>query len=121
MAKKAKKVKETKSSYFSVNLEKKKKLLGFFLTVFALLSFLSILSYSRSDNNLLLGISDIFEVFSSDPDYLRRAESIHNWLGMFGAHLSYFFVNSTIGYFSIVFPIIMFIWGNEIYNWIAYP
>ena len=94
MAKRTKKVKETKSKYFSVNLEKKKKLIGFFLTVFALLSFLSILSYSRSDNNLLLGISDIFKIFSSDKQYLARAGSINNWLGMFGAHVSYFFVNS---------------------------
>ncbi len=121
MAKRTKKVKETKSKYFSVNLEKKKKLIGFFLTVFALLSFLSILSYSRSDNNLLLGISDIFKIFSSDKQYLARAGSINNWLGMFGAHVSYFFVNSTIGYFSIVFPVIMFIWGfaayrNQYYN-----
>lgn len=99
------------------SLEKKKKVTGFFLIVFALLLFLSILSYSKYDKaNLALGFTDLFKIFSDDPEFLSRAASVHNWLGLFGAYLSDFLINSTLGYFSIVFPIIMFLWGYVIFK-----
>jgi len=102
-------------NFFIISVEKKKKLLGFFLIVFALLIFLSILSYTRYDAaNLSLGFTDLFKIFSSDPEFVSRASSVHNWLGILGAYISDFFINSTIGYFSIVFPVIMFIWGYSI-------
>lgn len=92
--------------------ERKKNLLGVSLIIVALLSLLSILSYSRYDvANLYFGFSDLFKIFSSDPDFVRRASSVHNWLGIFGAYISDFFINSTIGCFSIAFPVITFIWG----------
>src|SRR3990172_1222603 len=66
------KSKENSSSvgenFFVVSPEKKKKLLGIFLVILALLIFLSILTYSRYDES----------------------------------------------YFSIIFPVIMFIWGYSI-------
>ena len=40
----------------------------------------------------------------------------HNWLGILGAHFSYFFIKSTIGYFSIVFPAILFLWGISFFK-----
>ena len=100
---------------FTVSTERKKKLIGVFLIILALLSLLSILSYSRYDvSNLLFGFSDLFKIFSSDPEFVSRASSVHNWLGIFGAYLSDFFINSTIGYFSIAFPVVLFIWGLTI-------
>ncbi|MCF6268221.1 MAG: DNA translocase FtsK 4TM domain-containing protein [Melioribacteraceae bacterium] len=104
-----------KDSDFTVSTERKKKLIGVFLIIFALLSLLSILSYSRYDvSNLFFGFTDLFKIFSSDPEFVNRASSVHNWLGIFGAYLSDFFINSTIGYFSIVFPVVLFIWGLTI-------
>ncbi|MBU2493853.1 MAG: DNA translocase FtsK 4TM domain-containing protein [Bacteroidetes bacterium] len=112
---KIKKTESAESNYFIVSVEKKKKLLGIFLALFSLLIFLSILSYSRFDQaNLTFGFTDLFKVFSSDSEFLKRAESIHNWLGIFGAYISDFFINSTIGYFAIIFPVILFIWGYSI-------
>ena len=40
----------------------------------------------------------------------------HNWLGIIGAHFSYFFIKSTIGYFSVVFPAILFLWGISFFK-----
>ena len=98
-----------------LSFDKKKKLIGIFLSVLALLVFLSILSYSRSDEaNLSYKIDDMFRVFSDNPDFAHRADSTGNWLGIFGAYISYFLINSTIGYFSIIFPIMLFIWGYSI-------
>ena len=95
-----------------VSVEKKMKLFGFFLVVFALLTFLSILSYSKYDEaNLSLGFADLFNIFSSNPETVSRYSSVHNWLGILGAYISSFFINSTIGYFSLVIPVIFFIWG----------
>jgi len=102
-------------NYFVISLEKKKKILGIFLVVFSFLLFLSLVSYSRFDQaNLTYQLSDLFKVFSSDPQFIERAESTHNWLGVLGAYISNFFINSTVGYSAIVFPVIIFIWGYVI-------
>ncbi|MCK5456762.1 MAG: DNA translocase FtsK 4TM domain-containing protein, partial [Melioribacteraceae bacterium] len=47
----------------------------------------------------------------SNPETVSRYSSVHNWLGILGAYISSFFINSTIGYFSLVIPVIFFIWG----------
>ncbi|MCB9206822.1 MAG: DNA translocase FtsK [Ignavibacteriales bacterium] len=105
----------TSENFFIISLEKKKKLLGIFLIISALLMLLSIFSYSRYDQaNLNYRFTDFFKVFSTDPDFLHRAQYTHNWLGIFGAYLSQFLINSTLGYFSIVIPIICFVWGYTI-------
>ena len=104
----------TNNGYFIISVEKKKKLFGLILSVFAMLIFLSILSYTKSDESLLRGLGDFVKVFSPSPEFSNRVSDIGNWLGIFGAHISYFLIHSTIGYASLVFPIIMFIWGYTI-------
>jgi DNA segregation ATPase FtsK/SpoIIIE, S-DNA-T family len=99
-----------------ISTEKKKKILGVFLIVFSLLVLISIISYSRFDLAILnYQFSDLFKVFGSDDDFLRKADGLRNWLGIFGAYLSDFFINSTFGIFSSVFPVLFFLWG---YNFI---
>jgi len=99
---------------FIIPIEKKKKILGGLMIVSALLIFLAILSYSRADEANLTGLTDLFKVFSTDPQIVHKLEQINNWLGIFGAYASYFFINGTLGYFSLVFPIILFIWGYSV-------
>jgi len=117
MAARTKKTKNTdsKETSYAIPIDKKKKIFGFVLSVFALLFFLSILSFSRFDEaNLTYSFTDLFKVFSNDPEFIKRAETTHNWLGIFGAYISSFFINRTIGYFSLVFPVLLFIWGFTI-------
>ncbi len=91
---------------------KKKKIIGILLILFSVLILLSILSYSRFDRaNLNYQFSDLLKPFGSNPDFNHKADTIHNWLGIFGAYVSYFFINSTLGIFAPVFPIILFTWG----------
>ena len=40
-----------------------------------------------------------------------KADTIHNWLGIFGAYIANFFVNSTLGYFSVSFPLILLVFS----------
>ncbi len=101
--------------FFVISPRKKKKLLGIFLIVFALLILLSILSYSRSDeSSFSYRFTDLFNVFSQNPELKEKAAGTENWLGILGAYISYFLIHSTLGYFSIVFPVIMFIWGYTV-------
>jgi DNA segregation ATPase FtsK/SpoIIIE, S-DNA-T family len=109
------KSKSSSDTFFIISLEKKKKLIGIFLVISAVLMLLSIFSYSRYDQaNLSYSFTDFFKVFSTNPDFLHRAQYTHNWLGIFGAYLSHFLINSTLGYFSVVIPIIFFVWGYTI-------
>ncbi|MCX6152125.1 MAG: DNA translocase FtsK 4TM domain-containing protein [Ignavibacteriales bacterium] len=101
--------------YFVVSVEKKKKILGIFLLVISLLLFLSIISYSSKDQaNPPLQLKDFVRVFSPDPSFAKQIDETQNWLSVFGAYISNFFVNATLGFSSIVFPIIIFIWSFEI-------
>ncbi|MFI5236385.1 MAG: DNA translocase FtsK 4TM domain-containing protein [Ignavibacteriales bacterium] len=111
MAAKKRNGKEKKNSsgknYFNFSSDKKKRIVGVFLTIFSLFLFLCIISYSRKDEVLLDN-----SIFSS--------VDTHNWLGIVGAHFAYFFIKSTIGYFSIVFPAIMFLWGVSFFKKITF-
>ncbi|MCZ7614868.1 MAG: DNA translocase FtsK 4TM domain-containing protein [Ignavibacteriaceae bacterium] len=90
-------------NYFTFSSDKKRRIAGIFLLLFSVFIFLCIVSYSRKDEALLEN-----SIFSG-------ADS-HNWLGIIGAHFSYFFIKSTIGYFSVVVPAIMFLWGLSIFK-----
>jgi S-DNA-T family DNA segregation ATPase FtsK/SpoIIIE len=103
--------------YFVISSDKKKRILGIFLIVFSIFTLLSIASYSRYDQAVLnYHFSDLFKVFSSSQETVQKANDTHNMLGVFGAYISDFFVNSTFGIFSTVFPIILFIWGFSFFR-----
>ena len=110
---KTKKPNNTKEQkYLSISSEKKKEIFGFLLIVFSVLILLSIVSYSRFDQaNLKYSFSNFFKVFGSNSNFIHKADITHNWLGIFGAYISNFFINFTLGIFSTVFPIILFLWG----------
>jgi S-DNA-T family DNA segregation ATPase FtsK/SpoIIIE len=95
----------------------KKKLLGLFLVVFSIFLLLSLLSYSRYDQAVLnYKFSDLLRVFGSDNDL----GSTNNWVGIVGAYLSDFFINGTIGIFSAIFPVIIFVWGFSFFKKISF-
>lgn len=109
--KKKKSVKEINGTskereFFSFSPEKKNKILGLFLMLFSVSLFVAIITYDRTDEaNLNSLADDIYNSFDKSPD-------IHNWLGVVGAHISLFLIKATLGYFSIVFPVLIFILGT---------
>lgn len=109
--KKKKSVKETNGNsmereFFSFSKEKKHKILGLFLMLFAVFLFVAIVTFDRRDEaNLNFLLDDIYNSFDKNIE-------IYNWLGVVGAHISLFFIKATLGYFSLVFPILIFIWGT---------
>ncbi|HEY6907077.1 MAG TPA: DNA translocase FtsK [Ignavibacteriaceae bacterium] len=95
----------------------KKKLLGLFLIIFSVFLLLSLVSYSRYDQAVLnYKFSDLFRVFSPDADF----RGTNNLVGIFGAYLADFFINNTLGIFSAIFPVIIFVWGFSLLKKISF-
>ncbi len=86
-----------------------KSIIGIILMLLSVGILLSIVSYSRFDE-ANLGAKNI----------LNQPEDMRNWLGVFGAYISDFFINSTLGYFSIIFPVLLFIWGLSAFKKITF-
>lgn len=105
----------SEDSAFIISPEKKKKIMGLFILILSVLIFFSILSYSRKDfSNLQNFYSDFVSSFSPSQEFLERQQNTTNWLGIFGAYLSSFLINNTLGYFSIVIPVLIFLFGYSI-------
>jgi S-DNA-T family DNA segregation ATPase FtsK/SpoIIIE len=99
---------KTDKNYFSISADKKKKILGVFLILFSIFLFLCILTYDRRD-----------EVYLAYSIFHGGIET-YNWLGIIGAKFSHFFVKSTIGYFSVVFPAVLLLWGISFFKKISF-
>lgn len=93
---------------FDISTESKKQILGFLLFIFGVLLGLAIISFSEKDQATLerLSVIDIFRKESYSKVYVTL-----NWLGIAGAYISNFFVNTLFGYFSLIISIIFLAFG----------
>ncbi|MGD0037826.1 MAG: DNA translocase FtsK 4TM domain-containing protein, partial [Bacteroidota bacterium] len=83
----------------------------------SLMLLLSIISYSAIDQaSGEISLWDIWKVFSNDESILLKAERTQNWLGLFGAVVSNWFINSTIGFSVIIVPFLGFVWSLYLLN-----
>jgi S-DNA-T family DNA segregation ATPase FtsK/SpoIIIE len=97
----------------SIFAGKKKKIFGILIILFSIFILLSIISYSRFDKaNLSYSFSDFY--------INHKGENILNWLGILGAYVSDFFINSTLGIFSFIFPVLFLAWGGAIFVKISF-
>ncbi len=100
-----------------VLVKNKKKLLGLFLIIFSIFLLLSLLSYSRYDQSVLnYKFSDLFRVFNPEANF----RGTNNLVGITGAYLADFFINNTLGIFSAIFPVIIFVWGFSYFKRISF-
>ncbi|GMR24877.1 MAG: DNA translocase FtsK [Ignavibacteria bacterium] len=102
----SKEKKNKSDNYFSISSDKKKKIVGILLMLVSIFLLLGIISYDRRDEANLAGL------FSAS----EGTTEIFNWGGIFGANISNFFIKSTFGYFSVVFPFLFFIWGFSFFK-----
>jgi S-DNA-T family DNA segregation ATPase FtsK/SpoIIIE len=72
----------------------REEIFGILLMTFGALLLLSLLTYHASEQ----------------PDNVRLGE-IKNWLGLAGVYLSYGLINFTIGYASLILPVLVILWG----------
>ena len=89
-------------------ISNKKQILGFFLILFSILVAISIVSYSFSDESRLesINIGEIFKKENQSANY-----NTSNWLGIIGVIISGFFVKGTFGYFSLIMPLLLILFG----------
>lgn len=86
------------------------------LFIFSLLSIIAIISYSPKDEFILdFGIKDFFGVIKNDPELLKKVKEVENLFGPVGAMVANFFVNKTIGYFSILFCVVLILISGKLY------
>jgi DNA segregation ATPase FtsK/SpoIIIE, S-DNA-T family len=92
--------------------DRRRQILGILLMAGGFLITLSIIAYTRRDEALLENLSplDLLRlVWNSDVK--ARVGGIQNRFGLFGALVSNFFINSTVGYASILISLLMLVWG----------
>ncbi|GAB6281862.1 MAG: hypothetical protein STSR0008_06050 [Ignavibacterium sp.] len=93
----------TSSSNFKI-------IIGIILIIISVFLFLSIMSFSRLDEALIQkNFSEFVGSFSKTD--VEKINSPENWMGIVGAYISFFFVNSVLGYFSLVFPLLLFLFS----------
>jgi DNA segregation ATPase FtsK/SpoIIIE, S-DNA-T family len=91
-------------------ISNKKQILGFFLILFSVLVLLSIISYSPQDESRLESIS-VTELFKKENQTANFNTA--NWLGIIGVVISGFFVGAGFGYFSVIIPLILILFGVQ--------
>lgn len=83
---------------------RKMEITGILIMAISVLLLLSIASYHPDDYAIVQSLS-YDSLLQVDQGAALR---VNNWLGVFGAYISYFFVNTLFGYVSILIPVIIF-------------
>lgn len=92
-----------------------RQLLGFAGMVLSIMLLLSLVSYSSADQaSGELAFWDLWKVFTNDEAVAAKAQSTQNWLGLLGAMLANWWINSTIGYAVLVVPLLAFAWSLHV-------
>lgn len=88
------------------------QILAIVIMVAGLLIFLSIISHAPADEPVLdrLSVTDLVNVIFNE-EVRNLVDLLQNRFGLLGALLSDFFINSTVGYASLILPILLFLWG----------
>ncbi len=82
------------------------------LIVAALLVAISLVTYDGGDrSHINLHAGDLSGVVTGDQNVRAMADTVRNGLGLVGALLSDFLINSTVGYAVIALPALMVLWG----------
>ena len=102
------------------SMVRQRQVLGFVCIIAALLILIAIVTYSASDASVAeTKISDLPSLFlphGDAPDPVRdavraNADQVKNGFGLIGAILANFFINRTIGYAAILYPIFFGAWS----------
>lgn len=88
----------------SFDYSRKMEVTGILIMAISVLLLLSVASYHPDDYAIVQSLSYDSLLQVDEGPALR----VNNWLGVFGAYISYFFVNTLFGYVSILIPVIVF-------------
>jgi S-DNA-T family DNA segregation ATPase FtsK/SpoIIIE len=102
----------TKKQQRQSRVVRRRQIGALLLVVTGVFFLLSILSYCRPDESILdrLTFFDAFRLLYN-ADVKTQVSLLQNHLGFFGASVANFFVVLTIGFFSLIVPLLMICWG----------
>jgi len=93
------------------------RIISVILMFLAVLILLSLISYTPKDEaNTEVSFKELLSVFKGDIELKEKAAQTSNWLGIFGAIVSNFLYNSTIGYSILFFPVLLTIWSWNLFK-----
>lgn len=90
------------------NAQRRRQVIAFVGILFSFMLLLSLISYTPADQ--ANGDVAVLKIFTNDPDVAAKAERTQNWLGLLGAIISNWLINSTIGYAVLVVPFLLMMW-----------
>jgi S-DNA-T family DNA segregation ATPase FtsK/SpoIIIE len=94
------------------NPDRRRQIWSFLGILFSFMLLLSLVSYTPADQaNGQVRIVDLWKVLTPDEALQAKADRTQNLLGLLGAVLSNWFINSTIGYGIIVLPFFGLAWS----------
>jgi len=92
--------------------QQKRTITAVAISVIGVLLLLSIVSYTPADEPVTdIAFLELWKVFSGDREIQAKADIAQNWLGLIGAKVSHFLINSAFGYSVIIFPLLIVLWG----------
>jgi S-DNA-T family DNA segregation ATPase FtsK/SpoIIIE len=97
--------------------ERLRQVTAILLFLSATLLLLALVSYTPLDQaNADVSVRELPGLLSNNPAVSAMADTTENWLGLLGAFIANFLVNSTIGYGTIAFPLLIALWGWVIFR-----
>lgn len=94
------------------NPDRRRQIWSFLGILFSFMLLLSLVSYTPADQaNGQVRIVDLWKVFTPDEALQAQADRTQNLLGLLGAVLSNWFINSTVGYAVISLPFLGLAWS----------
>ena len=101
-----------KASQKKKNPDRRRQIWSFLGIVFSFMLLLSLVSYTPADQaNGQVRFLDLWKVVTPDEALQAQADRTQNLLGLLGAIISNWFINSTIGYAIIVLPFLGLAWS----------
>jgi S-DNA-T family DNA segregation ATPase FtsK/SpoIIIE len=88
--------------------QRRRQVITFVGVLVSFMLLLSLLSYSSDDQ--ANGDVALWKVFTHDADAAAKADRTQNWLGLLGAIVANWLINSTLGYAVMVIPILAVVW-----------
>lgn len=90
----------------------RKQIISFLIIVLGFMTLLSMVSYSPADEaNGDVRFSDLHKLITNPSFFEEKSQRTANWLGLFGAIVSNFLINSTVGLFAFSVPVLLLMWG----------
>ncbi len=107
---------DVSSEVFESQYRRHIKILAALVAIVSLLIFLALFSYTPKDTaNTQISVGEFLSLIKGKEEALAKAQTTMNWLGLLGAIISNFLINSTIGYSILVFPMILLSWSAIIF------